>query len=251
MTLGRAARLDVGHVIERTVSTTAAIARPLLLPALVLIGGATFVSQFLAGYNPADPTAVFSSPAYWLAVLATSIVGVLGQAIITAAALDHLCRRRADVRASFATALDLLLPVFGFYLLGLLMIVAGLVLLVVPGVVVALALTVGLPAMLEERLGVVAAMSRSRDLTRDSRLRILALILIGAMIYAGASALLGAPVAIAGEQSGIPRAALLVIDAVLATLGALLTGAFTAALYAELRLVKEGPSGAALTGVFE
>jgi hypothetical protein len=217
----------------------------------VLIGGATFVSQYLAGYDPADPTAVFSSPAYWLAVLATSIVGVLGQAIITAAALDHLYRRRVDVRASFATALDLLLPVFGFYLLGFLMIVAGLVLLVVPGVVVALALTVGLPAMLEERLGVVTAMSRSRDLTRDSRLRILALILIGAMIYAGASALLGAPVAIAGEQSGIPRAALLVIDAVLATFGALLTGAFTAALYAELRLVKEGPGGAALTGVFE
>lgn len=251
MTLHGRPKLEIGRVIERTVSTAAAVARPLLLPALLLIGGATFASQYLAGYDPADPAALFSSPAYWLAVFATSVVGSFGQAVITGAALDFLYRRPVSARASFAAALNLLLAVFGFYLLGLLMITVGLILLVVPGVVVALALTVGLPAMLEERLGVVAAISRSRDLTRDSRLRILALILIGAMIYAGASALFGAPVALAGEQSGIPRAALLVIDAVLATLGALLTGAFTAALYVELRLVKEGPGGAALTGIFE
>ncbi len=252
MTLHGAAKLDIGHVIERTVSTIAAMARPLLLlPTLLLIGGATFVSHYLSGYHPADPTAVFSSPAYWLAVLATSIVGVVGQAIITGAALDHLFHRRLDVAASFGTAFERLLPVFAFYLLSFLLFVAGLLLLVVPGIVVGLALTVGLPAMLEERLGVVDSMSRSRALTSGSRWRILVLILIGTMIYGGISALFGAPVALAGQESGVPRALLLAIDALVGTFGALLTGAFTAALYAELRLVKEGTGGAALTGIFE
>lgn len=244
-------KIEIGHVIERTVSTGMRAGRALLLPVIVLIGGSTFVTQYLVGYDPANPTALMGSPAYWLAMFAATLIGAFGQALIVHVALCDLYRRPVSVRASFGVALDLMLPVAGVSLLSLLVVLVGLLALIVPGIIAGLALTVVLPAMIEERLGVVESMKRSNVLTRGSRLRILALILIGTMIYGGVAALFGARFALAGEESGIPPTLLLGIDAILSALGALLIGAFTAAIYVDLRAVKEASGGDGVAGIFE
>lgn len=90
-------------------------------------------------------------------------------------------------------------------LLGLI-IGIGLIFLIIPGVILALVLAVAMPSLIVEDIGVFDAMSRSAELTKDNRMRILAvgilviLITIGIAILA---ALLSAVTPILGALAGL------------------------------------------------
>lgn len=75
-------------------------------------------------------------------------------------------------------------------LLGLI-IGIGLIFLIIPGVILALVLAVAMPALIVEDIGVFDSMSRSAALTKDNRMRILAVGILVILIMIGI-AILGA-----------------------------------------------------------
>jgi hypothetical protein len=131
-------------------------------------------------------------------------------------------------------------PLLGLTLLAGLGVAAGLVLLIVPGVLLALAWSVVGPVLVEERTPVMGTFGRSAELTRHSRLNVfgvglvfLAAEIIGALVFA----LIGAPFpeAVAGS----------LIMPVYTTIVGVVTGVVVAVIYDELRRLKGGPSGEA------
>jgi hypothetical protein len=131
-------------------------------------------------------------------------------------------------------------PLLGLTFLAGLGVAAGLLLLIVPGVLLALAWSVVGPVLIEERTPVMETFRRSAELTRHSRLNIfgvglvfLAAEIIGAVVFA----LIGAPFPEAVASS-------LIIPVYAAIIG-VVTGVVVAVIYDELRRLKGGPSGEA------
>jgi hypothetical protein len=149
-------------------------------------------------------------------------------------------------------AASMLLPLVGLGLLVALGVSVGLILLVIPGIFLALCWAVSAPVMVTERLGVVASMQRSMQLTQNHRWAILGLgvlYFIAYMIVAGIVALVvgGTTGLMSGGQMGLVPLIVLtivgVIASVVATVGA-------AAIYFELRQIKEGVGITELAKVF-
>lgn len=87
----------------------------------------------------------------------------------------------------------------------------GLILLIVPGVILALMWIVAIPSMVVEGLGVFESMSRSSELTRGNRMRILAVGLIVLAIYLGIAIIGGLLVAAVPVIGAIVLVALAVL----------------------------------------
>lgn len=118
----------------------------------------------------------------------------------------------------------------------------GLVLVVIPGVILALMWAVALPAMVVEDKGVFDSLGRSSDLTRDNRMRILGVALIVLAAYLVITIIGGILVAIAPIVGII---ALVILGVLLYPYIAIIG----AVLYYRLVALKEG--GVATAGVQE
>jgi hypothetical protein len=136
-----------------------------------------------------------------------------------------------------------LLPVIGITILYMLGIMAGTLLLIVPGIVILLMWSVAVPSYVEERAGVVASLKRSRELTKGSRWKILGLYVVMLTIIVLIQMLV---VAILGQAGTLAIVAAMLTSAVFGTLFA----AMIASLYVELRQVKDGATPDRLAEVF-
>ena len=107
------------------------------------------------------------------------------------------------------------------------------------------------PAVVAEKVGVFESFTRSANLTRGHRWAIFALFVIYAvvswMISAVGSAFMFGSLNNVGQMMIIS----VIVQAVVGTLGALIGGAGSAALYFELRTVKEGVGADTLASVFD
>ena len=149
------------------------------------------------------------------------------------------------------------LPVVGIGILLWVAVMAGLVLLVVPGVMLMVATSVAVPAAVVERPGVLGAIRRSLALTRGRRWPLFAaglsivviMWVLAAVVQVGATVL---SVAILSARRGPQMAAVLVVASQLGNVlfSALPLVAMSVA-YHDLRAEKEGVDTAALARVFE
>ncbi len=102
--------------------------------------------------------------------------------IVTAAlvygTIQHLRGRPADVGDSIAQGLALVFPGIGVILVSGLLVLAGLLLFVVPGVFAYALFWVAVPVAVVERTGINASLRRSAALTRGNRWRILGLTVV-------------------------------------------------------------------------
>ena len=128
--------------------------------------------------------------------------------------------------------------------------VLGYTLLIVPGVILLCTWTVGFPALVEEKIGPMAALRRSGKLTRGSRLAIFSVVIIFLLAcYTGFSFTM-APLMIVFDRGGggpvfflVAQCALLFVRSILAVLAAV--------IYHELRVGAEGLEIEQLGSVFE
>ncbi len=137
---------------------------------------------------------------------------------------------------------------------------AGLVLLVVPGVVMWLAWAVAVPVAIREQSGVIGSLVRSANLTRAHRFRVLGLLVIFLLLslLAGfvAGVLLGFPIGLIGAfLPSATRASLMhytpqIGAAVGEVAASLITVPGTAAMYFELRRLGEGLGSSRTADVF-
>ena len=169
---------------------------------------ATFQSKLLffvfAGLMVGLTGLVANGPLLLIGILLGLAVGAVTDILTVRATTGPL---GADAGTEFVpavqAALPKFLPVFLTSLLVWIFVILGLILLVVPGVFLAVMLTVSTAACILEDRPPMEALKRSRELTRGNRWRLLGLVLILALFAIGAGLLAAIPTAAAGIVPGI------------------------------------------------
>lgn len=263
-------QFDIGRVIERTFGAVGANIVPLSIAALVLTGVPAFIwaiaeralrsgETFATGV---DFTTGIVAGAIGLVI--SVVCGVLLQGAVTYAVVADLQGRKATLGDSFSAAMRSFWVLLALGILSGLAIGLGLLLLIVPGIILSLLWFVIGPVAVAERAGVSKAFARSRDLTRNHRwwLLLLAVIFVIAsgflsfilnmivMVAAGGAAFAAGGTESLGDMSVVSYVALALttaIEAIVSMVGA----AGVAAVYVELRAVKEGAGHTSVAAIFD
>jgi hypothetical protein len=179
-------------------------------------------------------------------VVLSLIIGPLVQAAMLYGAFQDMRGREVRLGESIGVALRRFLPVLGVAICFVLAIAVGFVLLIVPALMFAAMFFVATPVCVVERLGPLASMTRSRDLTRGHRWKVFGVVVLLTVInIVVASVLKLGLVALAGP--------------VLAVTGLLIWGALYGAYsaliavvsYRDLRVAKEGIDTEQIAAVFD
>lgn len=238
--------IEIGRVIERGFRTISRNFLPFLGLSLLLVALPGAVLQTLIGAEA--PPDFYAQPQYWLSFLVSLLTGYLVQASLVRSAILDLNGRPPEIGRSLIVALTLLLPMIGLTIVSSFLIGFGFLLLIVPGIILYIMFIVAVPCLVEERGGVFRSMSRSRELTRGSRLAIFMLLVIFLFVY-------GLIYGMAGFAMGLTSVnelvSAIVVTTIAATLTTLLGATMLASLYVELRTVKEGATAEGLANIFE
>ncbi|MFM9864707.1 MAG: glycerophosphoryl diester phosphodiesterase membrane domain-containing protein [Micropepsaceae bacterium] len=253
---GTRENFDIGRVIQRTMALVGRNFVPFFVLALVLTG---IPSLLLQVAMPTDPAALQQAPGVYftsliIGVLVSVATGVILQGTLTRASVDDLSGKGVQLGAAVSNAVALILPLVGLGLLVGLGVGVGFLALVIPGIFLLLCWMVASPVMVVERLGVTASMQRSMQLTQGHRWAILGLIVLFFIAYMIVAAVVGALVggvmlSDLASADGPPLTFLIVmtlVGVVLSVVGTV--GA--AAIYFELRQIKEGVGVTELAQVF-
>lgn len=259
-------RFEIGRVISRTFAVIGRNFGPFALMALLLGGLPSLLTTLFQLYFAKAGTPVFNPATAGLWIIALLVMLACAftlQAAIVHATVADLNARRVVVGESLMVGLRNVLPLIGLAILTALGVGLGTLLLIVPGVILALMWSVAVPAMIVERTGVMQAFSRSNDLTRGRRWAIFGLFVIYVILsWIVQLAITAACAAFAGSLSFIPVAseaeglignlqrAQVVAAPIIGTITALINAAGVAALYYELRSTREGVGAEALADVF-
>jgi hypothetical protein len=167
--------------------------------------------------------------------------------------VSYLNGRAASLGACLTTGLRYCLPLIGLMLLMWLAVGFGFLLLIVPGAMMAVAWAVAIPALVVERTGVFGAFSRSADLTRGRRWAVFGLLLLYFILSEVVRQVLvnlyGAVFAAANQQAALLHQ--LPVNGVVQVSFSVIASAGMAAIYYELRAIREGVGPEALAAVFD
>lgn len=247
MATGTGERFDIGRVAALTFGVIGR--NPILFigVALLFSGLPAFAltySEFQSAFVPAGFLAGWFVP-FIVVTLITVILGALMQTSLVVATLQDLSGQRVDIAACLKRALVMFFPLIGLSILMALGTAAAAMLLIIPGLILYVMWFVAVPALVEERRGVIAALGRSRQLTQGARWPIFGLVvafLLLSALLSLAPALLG--FLALGSLGGS------VVQALLSVLTSLISSTGIAATYVELRTVKEGTNVDALAAIF-
>ncbi|HEY0411630.1 MAG TPA: hypothetical protein VGD66_00635 [Allosphingosinicella sp.] len=194
--------------------------------------------------------------------IATVVIGIafamITQGALVRATVAHSEGRRAGIVESASAGLVVALPLVGLAILNALGVAAGMILLVVPGIILYIMWSVAAPALVEERLGPIEALGRSRELTAGARWTIFGLELVVLVCTWIVSAIFGViMVMLYGSMQAMAAAAMtgfsigyLAFGAAIQTVTSAFWGVVQTALYVELREWKDGPPADRLAEVF-
>lgn len=184
------------------------------------------------------------------------------QGTIIHASIAAFNQEQVSFKQSVSVALRYIWPLIGFSLLFALGSLGGFLLLIVPGIILMLMWCVGIPAMITEGLGVGDSFSRSNELTSGYKGWIFLLMLIFGIISAIISAV-GAVVMstlggsmeemiMSGENvSNTYWIVNAVMTAIVQIFSVMVSAVGTAAIYYELRFIKEGVGPKSIAAVFD
>ncbi len=160
------------------------------------------------------------------------------------ATIEDLNGKRVSFGDCVQIAIRFLLPTLAIGILVTIGLTIGFMLLIVPGVILALGWSMSVPVLIQERLGVFGSMSRSWALTKGSRWSLfglfLILFIIAMIIQWGMLLIL---VLFGGIIAEIGAALVQTVVSMVLSIAA-------AASYVELRQVKEGTGIAELAEIF-
>ena len=218
------------------------------------------ISYFQAGIIGDQAASGTFNPSF----ISASVLGLLA-AVVTASILQgalvygtvqDLNGVRPKVGECLATGLRAFLPLLIVSILFGLAIGFGMILLIVPGIMIACAWCVAVPALVADRTTITGAFGRAAELTRGNRWRIFGLFLVILAMLIGlglVSAAVIVPMALAGASpEALAASAMMIpINAISNALTSLLGSAGVAVLYVELRRAREGVGADWLSKVFE
>ena len=166
------------------------------LPQLIVFA---FRCVGVALQNPANPVAnAFLTMTWTLGTLVlTYLVSAASQAATVVAVSDVHLDRPASVGDCFSRVKGQILGVIGMSMLVVLGVGAGLIALIVPGILLGLMWSLAVPVKVLENKGATDAMSRSSDLTRGDRGRIFVVWVLFIVLSLGISMLIQLPIEVA------------------------------------------------------
>ena len=175
---------------------------------------------------------------------------ILLQVALVRATVADLTGRRPLLGECLRDAFRFVLPVLGMTILMTLGAMLGFLLLIVPGIILWLMWSVSVPALVEERRGVIASMRRSAELTRGYKWPIFGLLVIVAI----AGSMLGGVLGILNLLAGGPQSPLWLLRVVVAglaqTVSSMISATTVAVIYVDLREAKEGTMPSTLAAIF-
>jgi hypothetical protein len=225
---------------------------PFALMSLVALSPFLLVLLYLASQpvpaeaNPATATAGASV----VSLVANLLGGPLATAAITFGVLQHLRGRRAPVGECLRRGLASVLPVIGVALLSGLAVALGTLACVIPGIILNVMFAVAVPAAVEERPGVTAALTRSQDLTKGHRWEVFGVLFVVGFLSGVAAFLFGLFLAGSAADIGPAEQQILTLTVVQAPATSL-SACAAAVMYYRLRSVNEGIDLDELTSVFD
>lgn len=252
--------VSIGRVIQR--AAAAIQLNPVVVIGLALLVGAvpalilTFVLVQIgfgasAGFQGGFSLARLFGASFFSSLVAI-VCGALSQGALTRATVTANEGRRATFGESLSTAVRVLLPLIGLSILFGIAVAIGFVLLIVPGVILLLMWAVAVPSLVIERKGVIASFSRSAELTKGSRLKILGLFVVIGIAYVLVSyvfRMFGLGMYTTASFTGLTIGNILG-SIIVGSISNVLWGTIQPSLYVELRQAKEGTSIQNLEQVF-
>lgn len=247
------ARLSLGRVISQTFGVTRRniVAIGLLSFVVAVLASALGfgATTWLAAARPGDSTARATAG---LESVISFILGGIATAGITHVVVSDLNGGKTGTGPAFATGLRLAVPLLGLNVIVSLGIGLAAVLLVVPGIMLALRWSVAAPVRVVEQLSISDSIRRSTELTQGNRWRLLGLFLILVTVVLLVALLIGVAIVVLNRSGTSTTAPVFEIvgNIVLGTLSAALSSTIPAVCYAELRRIREGATPRQLASVF-
>jgi hypothetical protein len=239
--------LDIGEVLS---DTFAVIGRSFVVLAnlsVMLIAIPAAIRIAGAALTPVSPIFAILSV---IGALATVVGVLLAYGVMFQVAMQDLHGQSGSTDGLFKTALGKFWPLLGLAIVYAVGIVLGSLLLIVPGIIVGLAWSVAMPALVLEDRGVFASIGRSAALTRGKRWSIFLLFFLVTLVTIIVELVL---IAIFGGFHGLVSGQASITSTVLSSLLSVVTIPFGAvmstALFDALR-GREGYGAEAVAEVF-
>lgn len=262
-------KLDIGRVLAGTFQVIGRNFVTFTVLALVLSGIPTGIvtylqASWLTGQADALESGTFTlGQGYFTNIaiggLAALITTAILQGALVYATVQDLNGRKPAIGEALATGLRSFLPLIAVSILFGLAVGLGMILLLVPGIMIACAWCVAVPSLVADRTGVFGAFSRAADLTRGNRWRIFALglllfvilLVLGAVLGSiSAAALLSNPDALSNPAAVALSPLNILVNVLQQTINAVIGAALVSVLYVELRRAREGAGPQWLAEIF-
>jgi hypothetical protein len=248
--------VSVGELVSRSFSVWwshlfkfGALTLLVIVPPIGLVIAAGYAAIGAATGDPQALAAGWRGPVLMgIAAFTVTLLGMVVQmGALTYGAVQHLAGRPVRFGPMLAAGFRRALPLVGVGSLACAMVMAGVLLFIVPGIIVAIAVGVAIPAVVVEKIGPVAAIRRSFDLTRDHRFTLFLTSLVVGLAVSAANMAMQLAVVVLGELGTVAA----LFGSVLYLLVAALPMLVPAVAYHELRAAKEGIVTEELVKVFE
>lgn len=251
-----APRFEMGRVTKRTFSVigsnivTLSVLSPLAgIPYLAVAWNSAQLEQDL-GATEFDWNALLLLVLSWLGYM----IGMsIQQASITHATVTYLNGRPASVADCLATGFSSVVQLILIAVLLFLALVPSFMLLVIPGIMLAMMWFVAVPACVVERTGVLGSFGRSRELTSGYRWPIFWLYVLFVVVMVLVAIVAGAVIGISvfAVSGAVTSSAQIAIETIGTTISSAIISTLIASIYYELRQIKEGIGPEALASVFD
>lgn len=256
-------QIEIGYVISRTFATIGANF-PVFLVLSVLFAG---IPAVVVGYitqtvlwsamSSSDPTSYLGTIylvqiGSWLLLMIPTymLIGAL-----THGSVVYLSGGKASLGSCLGTGFGRSLPLLALGLLSALGIGFFTLLLIVPGVMAMVRWAVAAPALVVERTGIIDSFKRSGELTRGSRWGIFGLLVVWVIASYIFELCISAAVSFGfASISPMDTTSIWIFAAITGANSAvtnMIAAAGSAALYTELREIKDGATSTELAKVFE
>jgi hypothetical protein len=181
-----------------------------------------------------------------IAALISMVTGPIGAGAITYGVYEYLSGRQTTIADCLRVGFSKVLPVLGVALLTGLIVAAGMVACIVPGIIAYMVFAVAVPVAIQERVGVLDALRRSSTLTEGHRWDIFGVFFVLGIIMIAVTL----PVNMIFIFGGHPERAQLAAQVIQVLVGGL-TATAPAVMYYRLRSAKESIDVRDIASVFD
>lgn len=265
----RNAQFDMGRVINRTFGAIKNNFLNFFLASMIIMGIPTILINlwpvFIGSEGILDGDTINSSYmagimiAGILSLLIVIIGGVILQGVLIFGAIEDFNHRKASFGECMAIAMKYFFPLLGLGILIIIGIMFGYLLLIVPGVILTLGWSIAAPVLIVEKKGITESISRSWELTNGYKGWIFLLMIIYIVISAVIGGIFGVLIGVAGDptmillEGGSPTffAINAVFSGISQAITTMISATGVAAIYYEIRQIKEGIGAESLADVFD